>query len=157
MFLTLLQSQGGPLPPPPPPPSGGGPGGTGTSTYTRRPNPAHVWELELQQAARVAAIAGEMSKSDNRQARRIARKIEDYTGEVRQLESLQREIARLEVAQREVAARTQLEAERDAALQALAYELSNILLDEEDAIQAILALDEFETRLMLAVVSIKLH
>jgi phage host-nuclease inhibitor protein Gam len=98
-----------------------------------------------------------MSQSERPQARRIARKIEDYTGEVQQLESLQREIARLEAAQREQTARTQLEAERDAELQAMAYELSNILLEEEDAIQAILALEEFETRLMLAVVGIKLH
>jgi hypothetical protein len=39
----------------------------------------------------------------------------------------------------------------------MAYELSNILLEEEDAIQAILALEEFEARLMLAVAGIKLH
>jgi hypothetical protein len=149
MLLTLLQSQGGPAPIPPL--SGGGMGGPGG------PNPAHVWELELQQAARLASIARTMSQSERPQARRIARKIEDYTGEVQQLESLQREIARLEAAQREITTRTQLEAERDAELQAMAYELSNILLEEEDAIQAILALEEFEARLMLAVAGIKLH
>ena len=156
MFLTLLQSQGGPSPPTPPP-SGGGPGGSGAYVSTRRPNPAHQWELELQQAARLASITKELAQSDNRQARRIARKVEDYTGEIRQLESLRRELAKLEAVQRERTARTAREIERDEALRAAANELANILLEEEDAIQAILALDEFETRLMLAVVGIKLH
>lgn len=98
-----------------------------------------------------------MSQSERPQAQRIARKLEDYSGEVRQVESLRRELAKLEAVQRERTTRTALEIERDAELQAAAYELNNILLEEEDAIQAILALDEFETRLMLAVAGIKLH
>lgn len=98
-----------------------------------------------------------MSQSERPQARRIAKKLEDYTGEVQQVESLRRELAKLEAVQRERTVRTAVEIERDAELQAAAYELSNILLEEEDAIQAILALDEFETRLMLAVAGIKLH
>ena len=156
MLLTLLQSQGGPLPPPPPP-SGGGPGGSGTYVSPRGPSPAHEWEVRLAQAARLASIARTMSQSERPQAQRIARKLEDYTGEVRQTESLRRELAKLEAVQRERTVRTALEIERDAELQAAAYELSNILLDEEDAMQAFLALEEFETRLMLAVVGIKLH
>ena len=150
MLLTLLQSQG--EPPAPVVLAGGG-----MSANRGRPSPAHEWEVQLAQAARLASIARTMSQSERPQAQRIARKLEDYSGEVRQVESLRRELAKLEAVQRERTTRTALEIERDAELQAAAYELSNILLEEEDAMQAILALEEFETRLMLAVVGIKLH
>jgi hypothetical protein len=149
MFLTLLQSGGSPPPPPPPPPSGGGPGGPGSR--------AHEWELELQRAARLAAIGKELARSESRQAKRIARKLEDYTGELKQAESLRRELAKLEAAQREQTVRTQLQIERDRDLQAAVNELNNLLIDDEDAIAVLIALEEFETRLMLAVVGIKLH
>jgi hypothetical protein len=151
MFLTLLQSGGSPPPPPPPPPTGGGPGGSGAG---RR---AHEWELELQQAARLAAIGKELAKSDSRQARRLARKVADYTGDIRQTEILRRELSKLEAAQREQVARTAKEIERDRELRAAINELDNILLEEEDAIQAFIEFEEFEARLLLAAVGIKLN
>jgi hypothetical protein len=151
MFLTLLQSGGSPPPPPPPPPTGGGPGGPGAG---RR---AHEWELELQQAARLAAIGKELAKSDSRQARRLARKVADYTGDIRQTEILRRELSKLEAAQREQVARTAEEIERDRELRAAINELDNILLEEEDAIQAFIEFEEFEARLLLAAVGIKLN
>jgi len=149
MFLTLLQSRGGPSPVVL---TGGGMSAAGS-----RRSSAHEWELELQQAARLASIAKTMSQSDRPQAQRIARKIKDYTGEVRQLESLKRELAKLEAVQREQTVRTQIQAERDRDLRAAANELNNLLIDDEDAIAVIMASEEFETRLMLAVVGIKLH
>jgi hypothetical protein len=151
MFLTLLQSGGSPPPPPPPPPTGGGPGGPGAG---RR---AHEWELELQQAARLAAIGKELAKSDSRQAKRLARKVADYTGDIRQTEILRRELSKLEAAQREQVARTAEEIERDRELRAAINELDNILLEEEDAIQAFIEFEEFEARLLLAAVGIKLN
>jgi hypothetical protein len=157
MFLTLLQSGGSPPPPPPPPPTGGGPGGPGSYVSARRPSPAHEWELELVQAARLAAIAKELEKSDRPQARRIARKVADYTGEIRQVESLRRELAKLEAAQRERVAQTLDEIERDRELRAAINELDNILLEEEDAIQAFLQFEEIEARFLMSALGIKIN
>lgn len=149
MLLTLLQSQG--EPPAPVILAGGG------MSANAGPSEAHRWEIELLHAARMAAIAKTMAQSDRPQARRIAKKLEDYTGDIRQAESLRRAIAKLEAVQRERATRTALEIEKDEALRAAARELDNILLDEEEAMHAILAIEEFETRLMLSVLGIRLH
>jgi hypothetical protein len=157
MLLTLLQSQGGPLPPPPPPPSGGGPGGPGSSTSVRGVSPAHEWELELLQAARLASVAKQLARSDRPQAKRLARKVADYSGTIKEAESLQREIAKLEAVQRERSARTADEVERDRELRAAVNELADILLEEEDAIQAFITLEEFETGILLSALGLKIH
>lgn len=158
MFLTLLQSGGSPPTPPPPPPTGGGPGGPGTgSRRAAQGNAAHEWELELQQAARLAAIGKELAKSDSRQAKRLARKVADYTGDIRQTEILRRELSKLEAAQREQVVRTAEEIERDKELRAAINELDTILLEEDDAIQAFIEFEEFEARLLLSALGLKIQ
>ena len=131
--------------------------GGGGASARGRISPAHEWELELVQAARLAAITKELAQSDNRQARRIAKKLADYTGDIRQAESLQRELAKLEAAQREQVSRTKNEIDRDADLRAVAQELNEILQDEADAINAIIAFEEYEARFLLSALGLKIQ
>lgn len=150
MLLTLLHSQVAP-------PLIETPGGGGPSASARRYGWLREWEIELATARKLAEIASKMAQSERPQARRIAKKIEDYTGDIRQAESLRRELAKLEIAQRQKIKHTAEQIERDSELQAVAYELNNILLEEEDAIQAILALEEFEASFVLSTLGIKIH
>ena len=135
-----------------------GPSQSATVQLNRpRPSPAHEWELELAQAARLASIAKTMAKSERPQARRIAKKIADYTGEIRQAESLRRELAKLEAAQREKTTRTRDQISRDKELRRAANELQDILVEEEDAIQAIMDFDEYEAELMFLAFGFKIY
>jgi hypothetical protein len=130
---------------------GGGPGGNAAQYKRSRPSPAHEWELELQQAARLASIAKELATSDRPQARRIAKKLEDYTGEIRQVESLRRELAKLEAVQREKQFRSEIERQKSQDLQDAAQELDAILADDEDALDLLMANYDAEADLLLAV------
>lgn len=135
-----------------------GPSQSATAQFNRpRPNPAHEWELELAQAARLASIAKTMAKSGRPQARRIAKKIADYTGEIKQAESLRRELAKLEAAQREKTTRTRDQISRDKELRRAANELQDILVEEDDAIQAIMDFDEYEAELMFLAFGFKIY
>lgn len=130
---------------------GGGPGNPGL----RRASPAHEWELELAQSARLASIAKELAQSDRPQARRIARKLADYTGDIRQAESLRREIAKLEAVQRQTQFRSEIERQKSQDLQEAARELDAILADDEDALDLLVANYEAEADLLLAVFGIR--
>ena len=133
---------------------GGGPGNQGQRAPPARRSQAHEWELELQQAARLASIARELAASDRPQARRIAKKLEDYTGDVQQAESLRREIAKLEAVQREKQFRSEIERQKSQDLQDAARELDAILADDEDALDLLMANYEAEADLLLAVFGI---
>lgn len=130
---------------------GGGPGNPGL----RRPSPAHEWELELAQSARLASIAKELAQSDRPQARRIARKLADYTGDIRQAESLRREIAKLEAVQRQTQFQSEIERQKSRDLQEAARELDAIMADDEDALDLLVANYEAEADLLLAVFGIR--
>lgn len=136
---------------------GGGPGNQGLRAppAKRRPSPAYEWELELAQAARLASIANEMATSDRPQARRIAKKLKDYTGEIRQAESLRRELAKLEAVQREKQFRSQAERQKSQDLLDAARELDAILADDEDALDLMIANYEVEDDLLLAVFGVR--
>lgn len=98
-------------------------------------------------------IARTMADSERPQAQRIARKLVDYTGEIEQIRSLQREIAKLQAAQR-----TRLAGqEREQDVRTAAAELSDFLRDEEDAMHALMALDEIEAGHLFGVIGVKLH
>ena len=133
---------------------GGGPGNQGQRAPPARRSQAHEWELELQQAARLASIAKELATSDRPQARRIARKLEDYTGDVKQAESLRRELAKLEAVQREKQFRNEIERQKSQDLQDAARELDAILADDEDALDLLMANYDLEADLLLAVFGI---
>ena len=133
---------------------GGGPGNQGQRAPPAKRSQAHEWELELQQAARLASIARELATSDRPQARRIARKLEDYTGDVKQAESLRRELAKLEAVQREKQFRNEIERQKSQDLQDAARELDAILADDEDAFDLLMANYDLEADLLLAVFGI---
>jgi hypothetical protein len=154
VFLTLLQSQGGPVPPPVP--SGGGGPGTAASRRTRgwmRERAMLEASLEQFEQEHMRRIARTMADSEEPQANRIARKLADYDGELDQIQSLQRELGKLEAAQRSRITTAQ----RDADLQAAAAELREILRDDEDTIEALAAVDDLNSRAVFAVLGVTLH
>ena len=126
-------------------------GGGGPGNRSRRPSPAHEWEMQLAQAARLASIARELAASDRPQAQRIAKKLKDYTGEIRHVESLRRELAKLEAVQREKQFRSEIERQKSQDLQDAARELDAILADDEDALDLLMANYDAEADLLLAV------
>lgn len=158
MFLTLLQSRGAP-----PPPHVVGGGGPGTAAGARKRGKGWVREREAfeesllrfdpDHQAALRRISQALTDSKQPQANRIARKLLDYDGELKQVESLKKELAKLEVLQNNRI----LAGQFDADLKAAAAELSEILLDEEDCIAAAMAIDEFESQALFSVVGFTLH
>jgi hypothetical protein len=149
------------------PPRGGGGGGSSNAQAvvrnrdrTRNRDPRRGWAneraqleqslIDFEQRQRLKDIAQTLDESEQPQARRIARKLADYTGELDQVQSLRRELAKLEAAQQSRA----LTAERNRDLEAAAAELSEILRDDEDVAGALMALHEHEAKLMLGVLGI---
>lgn len=145
---------------PPPVPSGGGGGGSPAKRRTRSRTQGWAREravlkasLEQLEHKRLRRIARTMASSQEPQANRIARKLADYTGEIAQVERLQRELGKLEAAQLSRLTTAQF----DADLQAAAAELREILRDEKDTIEALVAVDEFDARAVFAVLGLRLH
>lgn len=103
------------------------------------------------------SISKTLSQSNRPQANRIARKLEDYRGEVDQIQSLQKEIAKLQIAFNEKAIKTQMQEEMDLELKAASHQLFEILQDEDDAITSIMLIDEMENRILLTLLGVKLH
>jgi hypothetical protein len=149
------------------PPIGGGGGGSSNAQAVvhnrdrnRNRDPKRGWAneraqleqslIDFEQRQRLKDIAQTLDESEQPQARRIARKLADYTGELDQVQSLRRELAKLEAAQQSRA----LTAERDRDLEAAAAELSEILRDDEDVAGALMALHDHEAKLMLGVLGI---
>ena len=158
MFLTLLQSRSAP---PPPPVIGGG--GPGTATGSRKSRTGWVREradfeasllrFDPEHQAALRRISKTLTDSEQPQANRIARKLIDFDGDLKQIESLQKELAKLEVLQSNRISTAQI----DADLKMAARELSEILLDEEDSIAALMAVDEFESQAVFSVLGFTLH
>lgn len=84
------------------------------------------------------------------QSQRLARKLVNYDGDLEELASLQKELAKLQVTYKNKAAQSKELQEASAALRAF-------LLDEEDTITALMAMQEFEARQILAVLGINIH
>jgi hypothetical protein len=105
----------------------------------------------------VRRIATQMAESDRPQARRIARKLVDYTGELRELQSLQREIAKLQAAQREQIADQQLRQQQESELAAAAVELRQLLRDEEEVLAAVQLVIDLEARTVLNALGVTVH
>ncbi|MFN8996341.1 MAG: hypothetical protein ACK5X3_22110, partial [Pseudomonadota bacterium] len=107
--------------------------------------------------ADVQRIARTMADSEQPQAQRIARKLLDYSSEAAEIESLRREVAKLEAAQRERVALKQSRSQRDQDLRAAAVELREILRDEEDALAALLEIQDMDARHILRAIGIAIH
>jgi hypothetical protein len=134
----------------------GGGGSGNAQAVVRNPMRKRGWANEraqFEQSQQIQDIAQTLEQSEQPQARRIARKLADYTGEIAQVESLQRELAKLEAAQQLRTSNTQ----REQDVQAAANELRSILRDDEDVAEALAALHEFETRQMLGVLGVAMR
>lgn len=152
MFLTLLQSA---------PIVGGGSGHPGPSKRSRRgwTREREIFEASLvkfNDQLELKRIARTLADSDA-QANKIAKKLVDYTGELEQIESLQRELAKLQARQFNQLRRTEEQKEQEIELQAAVSELRSLLQDDEDTVMLLIAVEEFESRQVLAALGIKLH
>ena len=88
---------------------------------------------------------------------RIARKLIDYSGEVAQIESLRRELAKLEAAQQERTASNLARQQYDADVQAAAAELRAVLRDDDDAIDALEAIQRADAAHILGILGMTIH
>jgi hypothetical protein len=102
-------------------------------------------------------IAETMAKSERPQAKRIIRKLADYSGEIKQLESLQRELAKLEAIQKERKITDAIQAEKEKELTRAAAELKSMLQDEAEIIEVYLEIEQYETRVLLSAIGITIH
>jgi len=84
------------------------------------------------------------------ESQRLARKLVNYDGDLEELAGLQKELAKLQVTYKN-------KAEQSKELQEASAALSAFLLDEEDTITALMAMQEFEARQILAVLGINIH
>ena len=133
--------------------TGGGGSGNAQAVVRNRKRGWANERAQFEQSQNIQDIAQTLEQSEQPQARRIARKLADYTGEIAQVESLRRELAKLEAAQQSRA----LTAQRDRDLEAAAAELSEILRDDEDVAGALMALHEYEAKLMLGALGIAMR
>lgn len=98
----------------------------------------------------VRRIARTMADSESPRANRIARKLANYNGEIEDVYRLQSEIKKLEA---ELAKRlndTKVNADYGNELRAASAELTSILMEEEDAISALISINELESKLLFS-------
>jgi hypothetical protein len=84
------------------------------------------------------------------QSQRLARKLVNYDGDLEELASLQKELAKLQVTYKN-------KAEQSKELQEASAALSAFLLDEEDTITALMAMQDYDARQILAILGINIH
>jgi len=155
VFLTLLQSRSAPPPPPPTPVIDGG----GSSAKRSRKGWGReraIYEVSLLKEldSKTSSIAEleqiRQALAKHTESQRLARKLVNYDGDLEELASLQKELAKLQVTYKN-------KAEQSKELQEASAALRSFLLDEEDTITALMAMQEFEARQILAVLGINIH
>ncbi len=155
MFLTLLQSRSVPPPPPPPPViDGGGSSAKRSRKGWGRERAIYEASLLKELDSKTSSIAEleqiRQALAKHTQSQRLARKLVNYDGDLEELAGLQKELAKLQVTYKN-------KAEQSKELQEASAALSAFLLDEEDTITALMAMQEFEARQILAVLGINIH
>ena len=155
MFLTLLQSRSVPPPPPPPPViDGGGSSAKRSRKGWGRERAIYEASLLKELDSKTSSIAEleqiRQALAKDTQSQRLARKLVNYDGDLEELAGLQKELAKLQVTYKN-------KAEQSKELQEASAALSAFLLDEEDTITALMAMQEFEARQILAVLGINIH
>jgi hypothetical protein len=155
VFLTLLQSRSVPPPPPPPPViDGGGSSAKRSRKGWGRERAIYEASLLKELDSKTSSIAEleqiRQALAKHTQSQRLARKLVNYDGDLEELAGLQKELAKLQVTYKN-------KAEQSKELQEASAALSAFLLDEEDTITALMAMQEFEARQILAVLGINIH
>jgi hypothetical protein len=157
VFLTLLQSRSAPPPPPPPPTpviDGGGSSAKRGRKGWGRERAIYEASLLKELDSKTSSIAEleqiRQALAKHTQSQRLARKLVNYDGDLEELAGLQKELAKLQVTYKN-------KAEQSKELQEASAALRSFLLDEEDTITALMAMQEFEARQILAVLGINIH
>ena len=155
MFLTLLQSRS--APPPPPPPlviDGGGSSAKRSRKGWGRERAIYEASLLKELDSKTSSIAEleqiRQALAKHTESQRLARKLVNYDGDLEELAGLQKELAKLQVTYKN-------KAEQSKELQEASAALSAFLLDEEDTITALMAMQDYEARQILAVLGINIH
>jgi hypothetical protein len=155
VFLTLLQSRSAPPPPPPTPViDGGGSSAKRSRKGWGRERAIYEASLLKELDSKTSSIAEleqiRQALAKHTQSQRLARKLVNYDGDLEELAGLQKELAKLQVTYKN-------KAEQSKELQEASAALRSFLLDEEDTITALMAMQEFEARQILAVLGINIH
>jgi hypothetical protein len=125
-----------------PPRGGGGPGNAQAVVRNRKRGWANERaQFELSQEVQTAQQT--LEQSPNKIARRIAKKVKDYSQEVAQLEQLQKDFAKLQ-------AEYESKSEMDAELREAAQIMQQFLQDEQDIVDLLLVLDDFDAKCVIA-------
>jgi hypothetical protein len=155
VFLTLLQSRS--APPPPPPPlviDGGGSSAKRSRKGWGRERAIYEASLLKELDSKTSSIAEleqiRQALAKHTESQRLARKLVNYDGDLEELAGLQKELAKLQVTYKN-------KAEQSKELQEASAALSAFLLDEEDTITALMAMQDYEARQILAVLGINIH
>jgi hypothetical protein len=132
--------------------------GGGSGSPSRGSRKGWAREREIYEASLLARLNSKPSKiaeleqirktlAKNTQSQRLARKLVNYDGDLEELASLQKELAKLQITYKN-------KAEQSKELQDASAALSAFLLDEEDTITALMAVQDFETQQILKVLNI---
>lgn len=133
--VTLVSVAGIPL-------SGGG----GPSAKRGWAREREILEQSLKEVS-VKSIANTMANAGQQPATKIAKKLEDYSGEIEQIEALKKELSRLE----SVKLKKKLDEDKRADIQRAADDLQRILKDDEDVFYAMSAVEELEKQIILSI------
>ena len=155
MFLTLLQSRSAPPPPPPTPViDGGGSSAKRSRKGWGRERAIYEASLLKELDSKTSSIAEleqiRQALAKHTESQRLARKLVNYDGDLEELAGLQKELAKLQVTYKN-------KAEQSKELQEASAALRSFLADEEDTITALMAMQDYEARQILAVLGINIH
>jgi len=138
----------GPEPPPTPIIGGGGSGASKGKGWLRE---RQILEDALRkiEEQEIRQIANVISQSEIPQARRVVKKLVDYSGEIKQIESLQRSLLKFEEENR----KRDFKSQKDADIQAAVGQLQELLLDDQEVIDIFFEVEKLETQhIMLAMI-----
>lgn len=134
------------------PVSGGGSGSPSRGSKKGWARERAIYEASLlRKPTKIAELEQiRQALAKDTQSQRLARKLVTYDGDLEELASLQKELAKLQVGYKN-------KAEQSKELKEASAALSAFLLDEEDAITALMAMQDYEARQILAVLGINIH
>lgn len=133
---------------------GGGPGKAKRKRGQGWERERAIFEASLQrfEDEHVRRIARTMADSESTRANRIARKLANYNGEIKDVYRLQSEIQKLEAELAKKLNDAKVNADHENALRAASAELTSILMEEEDAISALISINELEYKLLFSII-----
>ena len=121
-------------------------GGGGPSAKRGWAREREILEQSLKEVS-VKSIANTMASAGQQPATKIAKKLEDYSGEIEQIEALKKELSRLE----SVKLKKKLDEDKRADIQRAADDLQRMLKDDEDVFYAMSAVEELEKQIILSI------